>query len=88
MALANFIPRAPHKVARIAGLGTHCLMSWPDDSSSEEEGDDNDQAEEGDYGNGQVEGEGDDPEEEDPTNLEEPGESLSGSVGLKQGETE
>ena len=78
MALVNFVPRAPHKVAHIAGLGTQCLVSWLNDSSSEEESD----------GDGQAEGEGGDPEEEDPTDLEEPGESLSGSAGLEQGETE
>ena len=81
MALVNFIPCTPHEVARIAGLGMHCLMSWLDNSSSEEEGDDDGRAEEGDYGNGQVEGEGSDPEEEDPTDLEEPGESSPGGTG-------
>ena len=83
IALANFMPRAPHEVAHIAELGMHHLMGWLYDSSSEEEGnddgqgeegDDDGQAEEGDYGDGQVEGEGGDLEEEDPTNLEEQGE--------------
>ena len=48
VALANFIPRTPHKVACIVGLRMHCLMSWIDDSSSEEEGNDDSQVEEGD----------------------------------------
>ena len=82
IALANFVPHALHEVAHIAELRTCHLMGWLDDSSEEEgddkdqeeEGDDDGQVEEGDYSNGQAEGEGGDPEEEDPTDLEEQGE--------------
>ena len=88
VALANFMPCAPQKVAHIAGLRTRHLMSWLDTSSSEEEGDDDGQVEEGDDDDGQAEGEGGDLEEEDPVDLEEQGELLSGSVGLEQGEME
>ena len=86
--LVNFIPRTPHEVAHIAGLRTCCLMSRLDDSYSEEEGDNDGQAEEGDYGDGQAEGEGGDLEEDDPADLEEPGELSSGGMGLEQGEME
>ena len=44
MALANYVPRISQEVAHIAGLGTRHLMSWSDNSSSEEE--DNEQMEE------------------------------------------
>ena len=83
IALANFMPHAPCEAACIAELETCRLVGWLNDSSSLEESDDDGQAEEGDddsqveekdYGNGQAEGEGGDPEEEDPTNLEEQGE--------------
>ena len=74
------MPCIPQEVARIAGLGAHHLVSWPDDSSLEE-GED-----------GQVEEEEDEVEEEDPTDMEEQGEagpeSPSGSVALEQGKTE
>ena len=63
MALANFMPCAPQEAACIARLGTHRLGSWLDDSSLEEEDDDD----------GQVEEEGGELEEEDPTDLEEQG---------------
>ena len=39
MALANYMPHVPQEADRIAELGAHCLMGWPDDSSSEEEDD-------------------------------------------------
>ena len=74
--LVNFVPCTPHKTARIAGLRMHCLMSWLNNSSLEEEGDDDGQVEEGDYVDGQAEREGGDLEEEDPADLEEPGESV------------
>ena len=97
VAWANYMPRIPQEVARIAGLGAHHLMSWPDDSSLEEEEDG--QAEEEEDGqakeeeNGQVEEKEDEQEEEeDPVDMEEQGEVnpelSSGDVGLKQGETE
>ena len=52
VALANFVPHIPQE-AHIAGLGTCHLMSWPDNSSLEEEDD------------GQVEEEEDGQAEED-----------------------
>ena len=94
VALANFVPHVPQKAAHIARLGAHHLVSWPDDSSSEEE--DDGQAEEED--NGQVEEEDRQVEEEegereeDPTNVEEQGEAgpelPSGGMALEQAETE
>ena len=88
MALANFVPRAPQEAACIARLRTHCLMSWLDDSSLEEEDDDDGQVEEEDDYDGQAEEEGVEPEEEDPVALEEQGEPSSGGMGLEQGEME
>ena len=86
--LANFVPRGPQEVARIARLRACCLMSWSDDSSSEE-GDDG-QAEEEDDDDGQAELE--EGEQEDPMDMEEQGEAnpklSSGGVGLEQGEPE
>ena len=81
VALANFMPCIPQEATHIARLGAHCLMSWPDDSSSEEED------------NGQVEEEEDEwEEEEDPMDMEEQGEARpkpsSSGTGLEQGETE
>ena len=79
--LVNYVPHIFQEVACIAGLGTCCLVSWPNDSSSEEED------------NGQTEEEEDKwEEEEDPTDAEEQGEASpepsSGSAGIEQGETE
>ena len=34
MALANYVPRIPEEVARIARLGTCRIVSWPDNSST------------------------------------------------------
>ena len=91
VALANFVPHIPQEVARIARLRARHLMSWPDDSSLEEEGEDG-QAEEEDEDDGQVEEEEGEREEEDPMDMEEHGEAnpepSSGSAGLKQGEME
>ena len=82
VALANFMPHTPQEVACIARLGAHHLVSWLDDSSLEEE----------DNEDGQAEEEGGEPEEEDPTDLEEQGEvnpkPSSGGVGLEQVEME
>ena len=58
VALVNFVPRIPQEVAHIARLRAHCLMSWPDDSSSEGEDD------------GQMEEEEDEQEEEEPMEVE------------------
>ena len=81
VALVNSVPRIPREAACIARLGARCLVSWPNDSSSEEEED------------GQVEEEEDKgEEEEDPMDVEEQGEASpeqsSSGVGLEQGETE
>ena len=83
VALANYMLHIPQEAARIAGLGAHHLMSWPNDSFSEEEEDGQAEEEE----DGQAE-----EEEEDPTDMEEQGEvnpkPLSGGVGLEQEEME
>ena len=94
--LANFMPRIPQEVAHIARLRACHLVSWPNDSFSEEE--DNEQVEEEeDYGQTEEEEDGqaeeeEDEWEEDPTDMEEQGEVnpklSSGGVGLEQGETE
>ena len=44
--LVNYVPCIPQEVARIARLGAHCLMSWPNDSSSQEEEKEDEQEEE------------------------------------------
>ena len=79
VALANYVPHISQEVARIAGLGTRCLMSWPDDSSSEEED------------KGQMEEEDGWEEEGDPMDMEEQGEASpepsSGSAGIEEGKT-
>ena len=86
MVLENSVPCMSQEAARIAGLGTRCLVSWPDDSSSEEE--DDGQAEKEDDGE-EEEDKGE--EEEDPADMEEQGEAsselLSGGAGLEQGKT-
>ena len=79
VALTNFVPRISQEAARIAGLGTRRIMSWPDNSSSEEE---------------EEEQEGDEQEEEEDEHEEheEQGEAGSelppGGMELKQGKTE
>ena len=98
MALVNFVPHIPKEVAHIARLRAHCLVSWPDNSSSEEEGDgqaeegEDGQAEEEDDDDGQAEEEEGEWEEKDPTDVEEQGEAnpkpSSCGTGLEQGETE
>ena len=86
--LVNFVPHIPQEAACIARLGACRLMSWPDDSSSEEEEDGQAEEEDGQAEEEEDEGE----EEEDPTDVEEQGEAspepLSGGIGLEQGETE
>ena len=39
VALANYAPRVSQEGSRIARPRAHCLVSWPDDSSSQEEED-------------------------------------------------
>ena len=73
VALANFVPRVPQEVDRIAELGARCLLGWADDSPSEEE--DNEQTqEEDDEPEGDEHKEAEEQGEEDPTDLEEQGE--------------
>ena len=85
MALANYVPRVSQEVAHRAGLEAHHLVSWPDDSSSQEEEEEDEQEED--------EQEEDEQEEEDEhKETEEHGEagpeSLSSDVALEQGKTE
>ena len=77
MALANFVPCTSQEAARIAGLRVHRLMSWPDDSSSEEGEQEEDEKEEEEDECEEAEGQG----EAGPK-------SLCSSVALEQGETE
>ena len=76
--LANYVPCISQEAARIAGLGTHHLVSWPHDSSEEEEEDEWEEDEQ--------------EEEEDEHKAEGQGEAgpklLSSSMALEQGETE
>ena len=44
MALANYVPRISQEGACLARLGAHFLVIWPDDSSSQEK-EDNEQEE-------------------------------------------
>ena len=85
VALANYVPCIPQEVDHIAELGAHCLVGWPDDSSSEEEDDEQMEEEDG-------EQEGDEPEGDEHEVAEGQGEadakSPSSGVALKQGETE
>ena len=77
MALANYVPCVAQEVACIARLGAHCLVSWPDDSSLQEEEDEQEDESE---------------EEEEHEEVEEQGEVgpklPSGGMELEQGETE
>ena len=95
--LANYVSCIPQEVAHITGLRAHCLVSWPNNSSSEEEDngqveeEDDEQAEEEDDEQEDDEPEGDE-HKEDPADVEEQGEvnpePSSGGVGLEQGEME
>ena len=82
MALANFVPCTSQEVAHIAGLGAHHLVSWPNNSSSEEDEQEEDEQQE------------DEQEEEEAEHTEAEGqgeagpESPSGGMVLEQGETE
>ena len=85
VALANYVPCIPQEVDRITELGAHCLMGWPNDSSSEEEDDEQMEEEDG-------KPEGDEPEGEEHEEAKGQGEadpeSPSSGAVLKQGETE
>ena len=86
MALTNFVPCISQEAAHIAGLGTCYLMSWPNDSSLEDdEQDDDDEWHDDEQEDDEQEGD----EHEEAEGQGEVGpESLSGGVALKQGETE
>ena len=73
--LANYVPCVSQEVARIAGLGTCHLVSWPDSSSSLEEEEEDEQEEE------------EEPTEVEEQGEASPKPSSS-SAELKQGETE
>ena len=76
MALVNYVPHISQEVACIAGLGACHLMSWSDDSSSQEDEEEEDEQEEGD-------------EHEDAEEQGEVGpKSTSSGVALEQGKTE
>ena len=47
VALVNYMPCVPQEADHIAELEAHCLMGWPDDSSSEEEDDEQMEGEDG-----------------------------------------
>ena len=80
VALANYVPRVFQEVAHIAGLGACRLMSWLDDSSSDEDEQEDDEQEDD-------EQEGDEHEEAEGQGEGRP-ESPSGGVALQQGKTE
>ena len=46
VALANYVPHTSQEGTHIARLGAHCLMSWPNDSSSQEKEEEDGQKEE------------------------------------------
>ena len=77
--LVNYVPRISQEAAHIAGLGTRCLVSWPNDSSTEEEDD------------GPMEEEDEWEEEENPADAEEEGEvspePSPSRAGIEQGKT-
>ena len=80
VALANFVPCVSQEAAHIAGLGTRCLMSWPDDSLEEEEEEDEQEEEEQ---------EEEEEEQEEAEGQGEAGpESPSSGMALEQGEME
>ena len=81
VALVNYVPRIPQEADCIAELGAHCLVGWPDDSSSEEE--DDEQIEEEDGKQEGDEPEGDEHEEAEGQGEADP-ESQSSGTALKQ----
>ena len=78
--LANYVPHVPQEVDHIAELRAHCLVGWPDNSSSEEEDDEQMEEEDGKQ-------EGDEPEGDEHEEAEGQGEvdpeSPSSGVVLK-----
>ena len=85
VALANYVPCIPQEADRIAEVRAHCLMGWPDDSSSKEEDDGQTEEEDG-------KPEGDEPERDEHEEAERWGEadpeSPSSGMAFEQGETE
>ena len=95
MALANYVPRISQEAARITGLRICCLVSWPDDSSEEEEDEkEEDEQEEDEQEEEEDEQEEDEQEEEEAEHKEAEGQaeagpkSQSSGAVLKQGEME
>ena len=85
VALANYVPRIPQEVDHITEVRAHCLVGWPDDSSSEEEDDGQTEEEDG-------EPEGDEPERDEHEEAERWGEANpelpSSGAAFEQGERE
>ena len=87
VALVNYVPCASQEAACIAGFRAHHLVSWPDNSFSEEDEQEEDEQ-------GEDEQEEDEQEEEEDEHKEAEGQgeagpkSPSGGVALEQGETE
>ena len=85
VALVNYVPHIPQEADRIAELGAHSLVGWPNDSSLEEEDEEQMEEEDG-------EQEGDEPEGDEHKEAEGWGEAdpelPSSSMALKQGKTE
>ena len=50
VALVNYVPCISQEGAHIARLGAHCLVSWPDDSTSQQEGEEEQEEEEEEQG--------------------------------------
>ena len=84
MVLVNYVPCVSQEVVCIAGLGAHHLVSWPSNSSSQEEEEEDEQEED--------EQEQDEQEQDEHGEAEERGEVgpklPSGGAVLEQGETE
>ena len=85
MALVKYVPCISQESAHIARLGAHHLVSWPNDSSLQEEEEDKQEEDE-------WEEEDESEEEEEHEEVEEQGEaspeSPSSGAELWQGETE
>ena len=77
VALANFVPCLFQEADCVVEVGACCLLGWADDSSEEE--DDEQTPEEEDEPGGDEHKEAEEWEEEDPTNLEEQGETGLGA---------
>ena len=80
VALANFVPHVSQEVAHIAGLGTHHLMSWPDNSLEEEEEEEEDE-QEGDEWEEDEQEEEEDEHEEEPLTFDDPWSDSKATAG-------